>query len=51
VNDNKIPKFVTDFETHIHRIEFEDVKKPKSAIYRGILCLIKTRCIRSINRL
>jgi len=42
-DDEKIPKFITDFETKYHNIEFEEITKSKSAIYRGVMCLIKKK--------
>jgi hypothetical protein len=42
-DDEKIPKFITDFETKYHNIEFEDITTKKSAIYRGVMCLIKKK--------
>jgi hypothetical protein len=42
-DDEKIPKFITDFETKYHNIEFEEITKSRSAIYRGVMCLIKKK--------
>ena len=38
--DENVPKFILDFQKNYQRIEFEDVTSLKSAIYRGILCMI-----------
>lgn len=42
-DDEKIPKFIIDFQEDYQRIPFEDVSTANSAIYKGIMCLILKR--------
>ena len=39
-HEEEVPKFITDFERDYQRIDFEFVTSSRSAIYRGVLCLI-----------
>tara|TARA_Y100000590_G_scaffold33433_1_gene36624 strand:+ start:161 stop:3277 length:3117 start_codon:yes stop_codon:yes gene_type:complete len=39
-NDSSIPKVVASFREKYQEIAFEDVRSARSAIYRGVMCLI-----------
>ena len=39
-HEEEIPKFIVEFEKEYQRIKFESVTSNRSAIYRGVLCLI-----------
>ena len=43
-DESSIPKFITDFENSYQtKISFEDITTKNSAIYRGVMCLIKKK--------